>query len=99
MSDMKEKIEGLGKREFLVIEGGGNRVEARDFYFGALTDVKELIDNLDKNQSEIETLISFYMDTRGHTHYCTAGRYTYVNILGALEIIKTKILREMHREG
>jgi len=96
MSDMKEKIEELGKREFVVIEGSGDYVEARDFHFGALTDVKELIDDLDKNQSEIETLISFYIDTQGYTYYLIAGKYKYVNILGALEIIKAKIIRKMH---
>jgi len=99
MSDMKRMIEGLGKREFIVIEGSNKTVEPKDFRFGALENVKDLIGDLEENQSEIETLISFYIDTRGYTYYRTAGKWTYVNILGALEIIKTKILREMHREG
>ncbi|KKN79598.1 hypothetical protein LCGC14_0338020 [marine sediment metagenome] len=96
MSNTRKEVEKLLKREFIVIEGSGNGVEPKDFRFGALKDVRELIDDLVENQSEIETLISFHMDTRGYTQYRIAGRYTYVHVLGALEIIKTKVLREMH---
>lgn len=96
MSNAKKKVEELGNREFIVFEGLDDFVQARDFRFGTRRDVKEVINDLVENQSDIETLITFHMDTRGYSVYQVAGKYNYTNILGALEIIKTKIIRKYH---
>ncbi len=90
---MKEQSQTDGPLK--VLDGKDNAVEIKKIHHMSYPDVKEILQYSDEAVADVEMAIVFVLNNQGFFRIRRAGTYSKTNLLGALELIKRDILREV----